>query len=264
MPNFVNNNPLAEAAEYGGAAGQSLAQAMYGVPLQRAEMAMRLAELQKQTQQMQQMGQYRNSLLGIQQERADEMGQYHQDEEARRTQTAQMLNQFRQLQAANAQQANQIKMLTAQNQQTRLMQPQFHNGFMYQPQQGVGQPQGNPMMAPQGPGYPQGGGMPLTAQQTINQVPQQGGQGLPVGVTQLPQQPRPQPLGAMTSGMASMQRDYMGGIGSTNPAVVDFAHTNILPQLMQLQQRMAGQQSQQPANTNRMFNWDPITGLQPQ
>jgi len=49
--NYIQNNTLPEIAAYGRSLGDSLGQAMYAVPQQRAQIAMQLAQARQQQQQ---------------------------------------------------------------------------------------------------------------------------------------------------------------------------------------------------------------------
>jgi hypothetical protein len=76
--NYLQNNTLPEIATYGRSLGDSLGQAMYAVPQQRAQIAMQLAQARQQQQQamleyalkqqgQQQQQQYQQGELGVQQ-----------------------------------------------------------------------------------------------------------------------------------------------------------------------------------------------------
>lgn len=77
---FINNQPMDEAAAYGGAAGQALGQAFTQAPLQRAELMMRLKQMQMQQQNMQMMQQYRQQLAGLRADQISGQNAWHQSE----------------------------------------------------------------------------------------------------------------------------------------------------------------------------------------
>lgn len=245
MPYFYNETP-GDIANFGQNLGQSLGQALVGLPQQRAEMALRLGELQRQNAAMQQLGQYRNAMLGMQQQRNQDLAEYHRNENQRKTDYDSSMMQQRQM-------AEQLKALALQNLQQRQMAPRVQGGQVIQ-----GQPvtQGLPNGL-QGPSQEQLGMTPPT--------------GVNWSVSPLPQ--RPQNPAALFTALQAMQRNYMGGIGSTNPAIADFSRTNVFPTMLQLQQRAMGQPTQQalsnapvqPATSGASaprYSWDPVNGLQ--
>ena len=80
---YIQDNTLPEVAAYGRGLGDSLGQAMYAVPQQRAQIAMQLAQAQAQQQQamleyalrqqgQQQQAQYQQGELGVQQGELDQ------------------------------------------------------------------------------------------------------------------------------------------------------------------------------------------------
>ncbi len=74
MPNYVNTgNPLAEAAMYGGQAGQSLANVLFQIPMQRAQMM-------RETAQMQQQRAYQQGLMALKQQGLDQQRDWHSQE----------------------------------------------------------------------------------------------------------------------------------------------------------------------------------------
>ena len=88
---YIPDNTLPEVAAYGRGLGESLGQAMYAVPQQRAQMAMQLAQARQQQQQamldyalrqqsQQQQAQYQQGELGVQQ---GELAQHKLDAAAR-------------------------------------------------------------------------------------------------------------------------------------------------------------------------------------
>jgi hypothetical protein len=225
---YIYSNPMAEAATMGAATGQSLAQGMYGVPMQRAEMAMRLMELQRQAAQMQQMGQYRQGMLQMQNQRLQDQNAWHKSDEDRKTQYGQLEQQYHQGQLQNQTLANQLRMLAQQSAQQRFLAPRVQDGQLIQGQQ---QPQGLPG-GDVGPSMEQAGMAPPTG---------------PVNwsVTPVGAKPQPEFPPALLTALSGLSRDYMGSLGSTNTALQDFGRTNTLPLLQRLQQRAMGQPTQQ-------------------
>ncbi|MDE2097299.1 MAG: hypothetical protein KGL39_08660 [Patescibacteria group bacterium] len=249
---YIQNNLWADASNYGSGLAQTLTQALLQVPAQRTEMLMRLAELQRQNAIAQQMGGYRQALLGLQAQRVNDQDRWHQDVLNQRIQYENAMGQIRGLQAQNQAQMNAIRQQQAQAALQKLIAPRIEGGQLIQGQM---VPQGMPPGS-QGPTQQQAGLLPPTAVQwNVSPAPQTQ--------QQLPS--------TMLNSIGNLTRDYMGGVGSTNPAVADFARTNVLPLLLQLQGRAQGQgqgqatQQQlqglpsQPATsgaTNR-FRWDP-------
>jgi len=217
-----------EAAAYGGAAGQALGQAFTQVPLQRAELMMRLKQMQMQQQNMQMMQQYRTGMLQMQQQRLQDQNAWHKSDEDRKTQYGQLEQQYHQGQLQNQTLDNQLRMLAQQFAQQRFLAPRVQDGQLIQGQQ---QPQGLPG-GDVGPSMEQAGMAPPTG---------------PVNwsVTPVGAKPQPEFPPALLTALSGLSRDYMGSLGSTNTALQDFGRTNTLPLLQRLQQRAMGQPTQQ-------------------
>jgi hypothetical protein len=78
----IIGNPWAQdAAAFGQQTGNALSQGLLQLPQQRYAMALQGAQLQRALQQMQMQNEYRQGLLGIRQQLADQGGQYQQDRE---------------------------------------------------------------------------------------------------------------------------------------------------------------------------------------
>lgn len=221
MSNFIYNNPLSEAATMGGQLGQTLGQISYGVPMQRAQMNMQLAEMVQRAQQMQQMGQYRQGMLGVQQQRADDLNKYHQDQ-------LQNQSNFNGIRGQNEQLGNQIRAGLLQLAQQRAQQPRVEGGYLIpgiggQQQQMGGMPQEQePSMLSRLMQQQGGQGLPQTntpMQQTMQQGQMPMQQGLPNGIMQLPRpelQQRPATQGQVAEDKLKTLGYYLSVINSTN------------------------------------------------
>lgn len=100
MPNYFYNSPWQDANEYGAAAGNTLAGAIYGVPRQRYEMALQQRQMQNTLQQHMMQNQ-------IQQQRYQGLNDFH-------NQMVDWRNRDTDVKAGNAQILNQIRLLQAQ------------------------------------------------------------------------------------------------------------------------------------------------------
>lgn len=100
MSNYFYNSPWQDANQYGAAAGNTLADSIYGIPRQRYEMALQ----QRQMQNVMQNNLMKNQ---IQQLRFGDLAQYHNSIAGTRQQVADNQN-------SNAQVLNQVRLLQAQ------------------------------------------------------------------------------------------------------------------------------------------------------
>jgi hypothetical protein len=270
MPNYINTgNPMAEAAEFGGAAGNSLAQAMYGVPMQRAQMQMQLQQMQNQQQQQQAMMGYRQQQASNTLNWHNQEDQWHQQqvtENQRRDDFTrdyqqnrlQSEDQWHQQQAQNAQVMQALAMLREQREGGRPVP--LGNGNVWFPQQGGGQqsglvPPANPTNSlVQGPAAPQGMGQPRQMS-----GPQSGQNGLPQGVVQMPGQP------GKNTGIETGGQTDANTMRAFNLAMPYLGNTNSLSQLMSnggeplwnaLTNRAMGRMPQAQQGTNSAVPWD--------
>lgn len=288
MPTYFNTpNPLQQAAEYGGQMGQQLGQAMYQVPMERAQMLMQLKQMQQAQLQAQNMAAYRQQLAQNQLQWHDQENSWHQQSLQEQKNRDTDNTTYRQMR-------EQIEMLKAQSQQAReqLLELQqtsqpgkfeggnwvpnaLYRGPQTQPQQfqGLGQtlpPGSNLPIDLQGPPQAAAG---FQAMQPSGPVtgPNPGMQtnGLPPGVvprnTLNPPQVRtpgltPDALARLTG---SLGNQYLGSQMTTNPAVQAFGQTNTLPYYLklqqQLQQQMQGQQGMAP-QAPKVPTFNPTTG----
>src|ERR1017187_9147247 len=97
MPNYFYNSNFPDAAAYGQGLGNSLGQAMIGLPQKRAEMAMQLAQLQHQNMMAQ-------ALMGYRQQQLGSLDNYRQGELTNRQNAIGSVDQYRQGELANKQQ----------------------------------------------------------------------------------------------------------------------------------------------------------------
>ena len=230
MPNYLSNNPLAEAATMGGELGHTLGQSMYQVPMQRAQMMQQIAQMRQQQQ-------YHQALMQLAAQKQQDMAGYRGgmldwrngqlDERTQRDQTLDQQGQQR---------------LQQGDQRLQMQENAPRQNFL---PIGGGNVIARDGMMPPGMQQPQGQG------QT---------NGLPSGFQML-SAPHPSanvnPNAALANQIKLLQ--LQAGVGGTN------AFPDILQAIGQL--RQGGQSQPRPMNampTNQppVFNWDPTNGLQ--
>lgn len=289
MPNYVNTgNPLAEAAMYGGQAGQSLANVLFQIPMQRAQMMREIAQMQQQRA-------YQQGLMGLKQQGLDQQRDWHSQEDdwhkqqvienqrrdrdvnAWRTNQSTSQEQWRQQQAQNAVIMQLLGVLREQREGQMAQYPRsLGNGLVFDPRSGQQDVQQNslPGFVPQGPPAP---GMVSPAQQQGFQgLPQQapppavsGGNapppsspatgqnpGLPPGVMQMPAQPGKGLNGLETGGQFDANRmkaigDYLSILASTNGLAqrIQQQDPNLMPALSNRVYGVQGQGQGLPVGT---------------
>ena len=286
MPNYFYNSNFPDAAAYGQGLGQSLGQAMLGVPQQRAEMAMRLAQLQQmgglrqQQQQFNQLreqdrNQYQQGLLQSAQQRAQDLSRWRDEKNQFNQQSLEQKGKYQDL----AQQLAMMKLQQEANNIHKQVMSDGRGGFLFADQ--GGSPQIDPALQPanvnpntlgQGAQIGLPGSQPAMQQQPAPAMPAQQGLpqqgGVPAGFHMMSAPPKALPgmtPDAVLGGLAKLQALSAGLASSTNPALRAMS-SNVAQQVQGLQSRFqqqlnptAGQQ-QQNAPTNRVPNWNPVTG----
>ena len=288
MPNYFYNSNFPDAAAYGQGLGQSLGQAMLGVPQQRAEMAMRLAQLQQmgglrqQQQQFNQLreqdrNQYQQGLLQNAQQRAQDLSGWRDEKNQFNQQSLEQKGKYQDL----AQQLAMMKLQQEANNIHKQVMSDGRGGFLFADQ--GGSPQIDPALQPanvnpntlgQGAQIGLPGSMPTMQQQPVSAMPVQQGLpqqgGVPAGFRMMSAPPKATP-GLTPDAIANMltKNSYLkaGMLMSTNPVTRSNALSNDdLNNLLKqnIMDRLQGVQSmgqqQQNAPTNRVPIWNPITG----
>lgn len=229
----IIGNPWAQdAAAFGQQTGQALSQGLLQLPQERYEIALRNAQMQRAMQQQQALQQYHQGVLGIRQQGLDNQSQQNE-------------------------MANQIRLLTAQNQGQ-------HYQAMEQRPMNLG---GGNFLTPQGGGVGQG----QPTQQGLTNSSQQDAPQQSFGGFQLQQAPRQQtPMTqnqSLGNQLKGLQMYGMGSSVTNDPAVRNFLMNNASNIVQQLkmqqglgQQQMTNQAPQMQQQTNRVFNYNPLTG----